>query len=204
MDIDPALVADVRWSFYNEAMKARPSTIDIALVAPASLKLVVYPDSILKKIAADVRQFDDWLVAVTERMKDVMVEHKGVGLAAPQVGLGLRIFVAAESAKREDAKVYINPVLTDERGSEEGEEGCLSLPTIRIKVPRFTHVRVEALDERGRPFSENLTDYTARIIQHENDHLDGILLLDRMSPVAKLANRRKVRELEERVKGPRK
>jgi peptide deformylase len=182
-------------------MKARTKMSEAVRPEPGALKLVVYPEPVLKKVAGDVRQFDAWLAAVVERMKDLMVENKGVGLAGPQVGLPLRIFVAAESAKREDAKVYINPVLTDERGSEEGEEGCLSLPNIRIKVPRFTHVRVEALDERGQPFAENLVDYAARIIQHENDHLDGILLLDRMSPVAKLANRRKVKELEERKKG---
>jgi peptide deformylase len=92
-------------------------------------------------------------------------------------------------------------VLTDEHGSEDGEEGCLSLPDIRIKVPRFKSVRVEALDERGQPFSENLSDFPARILQHENDHLEGILLLDRMSPMAKLANRRKIKEMEERGKG---
>jgi peptide deformylase len=168
---------------------------------PAALELVNYPHPALKKVAKDVHQFDDWLVAVVERMKDVMVANKGVGLAAPQVGLSLRIFVAAASAKREDAKAYINPVLTDEHGSEEGEEGCLSLPDIRIKVPRFKTLRIEALDEHGRPFAENLADFPARIMQHENDHLDGILLLDRMSPMAKLANRKKIKELEERGKG---
>ncbi|HVX83761.1 MAG TPA: peptide deformylase [Phycisphaerae bacterium] len=164
---------------------------------PATLKLVLYPAAVLKKIAADVHQFDAWLLAVIERMKDLMVEHKGVGLAAPQVGLSQRIFLAAESAKREDIKVYINPVLTDEHGSEDGEEGCLSLPEIRIKVPRFTRLRVEALNEHGHAFSENLENYAARIIQHENDHLDGILLTDRMSPVAKLANRKKIKSLED-------
>jgi peptide deformylase len=164
---------------------------------PASLALVLYPHPVLTSVSKDVQKFDGWLKAVVERMKDLMVEHKGVGLAAPQVGLPLRIFVAAESAKREEAKVYVNPVITDEEGSEEGEEGCLSLPEIRIKVPRFTQLRVEALDEHGQPFSENLTDYVARIIQHENDHLDGVLLLDRMSPVAKLANRKKIKALED-------
>jgi peptide deformylase len=171
---------------------------------PASLALVLYPHPVLTSVAKDVQKFDTWLKAVVERMKDLMVEHKGVGLAAPQVGLPLRIFVAAESAKREEAKVYVNPVITDEEGSEEGEEGCLSLPDIRIKVPRFTQLRVEALDENGQPFSENLTDYVARIIQHENDHLDGILLLDRMSPVAKLANRKKIKSLEDAAKTLRK
>ncbi len=170
------------------------------LPEPASLKLVLYPHPVLLKAAQDVHTFNDWLKAVVERMKDLMVEHKGVGLAAPQVGLPLRLFVASENAKREEAKVYINPVITDEDGSEEGEEGCLSLPDIRIKVPRRTHLRIEALNEHGQPFSENLTDYAARIMQHENDHLDGILLLDHMTPVAKLANRKKIKSLEDAAK----
>ncbi len=167
---------------------------------PATLQLVSYPHPVLKKIAKDVQHFDDWLVAVVERMKDVMAENKGVGLAAPQVGLSLRLFLASPTGKREEARVYINPVLTDEHGSEEGEEGCLSLRDIRIKVPRFKTLRIDALDERGKPFSENVADYHARITQHENDHLDGILLLDRMSPAAKLANRKKIKELEDEVK----
>jgi len=169
---------------------------------PASLDLVFYPEPKLKIVAKDVQQFDEWLVAVVERMKDLMVQHKGVGLAAPQVGLSLRLFVASPSGKREEAVAFINPTLTDEHGSEEGEEGCLSLPDIRIKVPRFKSLRIEALDAQGKPFSQSLEDFPARIAQHENDHLDGILLLDRMSPMAKLANRRKIKELEEKFKKP--
>jgi peptide deformylase len=164
---------------------------------PATLQLVVYPDPRLKAIAKDVQQFDDWLVAVVERMKDLMVENRGVGLAAPQVGLSLRLFVASATGKREEMRAYVNPVLTDEHGQEEGEEGCLSLPDIRIKVPRFKSVRIEALDEHGKPFSVSLEDFAARVVQHENDHLDGILLVDRMSPMARLANRKKIKELEE-------
>jgi len=169
---------------------------------PSALQLVIYPDPKLKSVAKDIHQFDDWLIAVVEHMKDIMVQNKGVGLAAPQVGLSLRLFVASASGKREETRAYINPVLTDEHGSEEGEEGCLSLPDIRIKVPRFKTLRVEALDEHGKAFSEILVDFAARVVQHENDHLDGILLLDRMSPMAKLANRRKIKELEEAKKLP--
>ena len=110
--------------------------------------------------------------------------------------------MASPSGKREEAVAFINPTLTDEHGSEEGEEGCLSLPDIRIKVPRFKSLRIEALDAQGKPFSQSLEDFPARIAQHENDHLDGILLLDRMSPMAKLANRRKIKELEEKFKKP--
>jgi peptide deformylase len=163
---------------------------------PATLTVINYPDPRLKMVAKDVQQFDDWLLAVVERMKDLMVQHKGVGLAAPQVGLPLRIFVADPEGKRETAKAYINPSLSDEHGSEDGEEGCLSLPDIRIKVARFKSLRIEALNEKGQPFSENLIDYPARVMQHENDHLDGILLLDRMSPMAKLSNRRIIKDLE--------
>jgi peptide deformylase len=163
---------------------------------PQGLQLVLYPDPTLKKVARAVEHFDDWLRAVVERMKDLMVEHKGVGLAAPQVGLPLRIFVASPTGTREEAAAYINPTLLDERGSEEGEEGCLSLPEIRIKVSRFTAVRIEALDPSGQPFGQNAEAFAARVLQHENDHLEGILLLDRMSPLAKLANRKKIKDLE--------
>lgn len=163
---------------------------------------MIYPHPKLRAVAKDVQQFDGWLAAVAQRMRELMVKEKGVGLAGPQVGLSLRIFVAAPSGKGEEARVYVNPVLTDEHGSEEGEEGCLSLPEIRVKVPRFKSLRVEALDEHGKAFSENLADFAARVIQHEHDHLDGILLLDRMSPMAKLANRKKIKELEEGFEKP--
>jgi len=191
-----------RSSHGSGSAQARASAPPAAPVRPeaATLKLVHYPDPRLKTVAKEITKFDDWLVAVGERMKDLMVEHKGVGLAGPQVGLTLRIFVASPSAKHEEAKVYINPTLTDEHGSEEGEEGCLSLPDIRIKVPRFQSLRIEALDVKGQPFSESLSDFAARVVQHENDHLDGILLLDRMSPMAKLANRKLIKQMEEDYK----
>ncbi len=186
------------------ARASRPAVTVVARVVrpdPATLQLVIYPDPRLKAVAKDVQQFDDWLAAVVERMKDLMMANKGVGLAAPQVGLPLRIFVASATGKREEARAYINPVLTDEHGQEDGEEGCLSLPDIRINVLRFKSLRIEALDEHGKPFSVALEDFPARVVQHENDHLDGILLVDRMSPMARLANRKKIKELEESKKG---
>ncbi|MCL2639432.1 MAG: peptide deformylase [Phycisphaerales bacterium] len=166
---------------------------------PQKLQLAHYPHPALKKIAKPVEQFDEWLVAVVERMKDLMVEHKGVGLAAPQVGLPLRLFVASPEGKRDEAVAFINPAISDEQGSAESEEGCLSLPEIRIQAERFKAVRVEAMDVAGQAFVVDAKDFAARVLQHENDHLDGILLLDRMSPIAKLANRRKIKELEEKA-----
>jgi len=183
--------------FYNDVMTTKTATVKEERPEPGSLQLVIYPYPTLKKRAVDVHRFDAWLAAVVERMKDLMVEHKGVGLAAPQVGLAIRLFIASPSGKREDAKAYINSVMSDEEGSEEGEEGCLSLPDIRIKVNRFESLRIEALDEKGQPFAENLEEWPARIVQHESDHLEGMLLLDHMSPIQKLANRKKIKELVE-------
>jgi peptide deformylase len=174
----------------SNAKKARP--------APEGLVVVNYPDPILKKRAVEVERLDEWVKGVIARMKTLMVEHEGVGLAAPQVGLGLRLFVWSPTGKGGDAQAIINPVISEERGEEEGEEGCLSLPDIRTKVARFKTVRVEGTDENGQPVALDLVDYPARIVQHETDHLDGILILDRMSAVARIANRKKIRDLEER------
>src|SRR5215469_11801267 len=95
---------------------------------PEKLQLVIYPAAILKKRAHEVTVFDDWLSAVAQRMKQIMVEHKGVGLASPQVGLGIRLFVWSPEGKGEEARAIVNPEFSAERGQEEGEEGCLSLP----------------------------------------------------------------------------
>jgi peptide deformylase len=163
---------------------------------PATLQVVNYPAPILKKVAKDVSQFDPWLRAVIARMKTLMVEHKGVGLAAPQVGLGIRLFVWAPSGELPEAKAFINPELSGERGQAEAEEGCLSLPDIRAKIIRYKAVKVSALDEFGKPFEMDLEEFPARVAQHENDHLDGVLIIDKMSPVAKLKHRFKIAELE--------
>ncbi|MEI8196709.1 MAG: peptide deformylase [Phycisphaerae bacterium] len=180
--------------------KAKPTAPKEAVrPAPESLNLVVYPHPALKKHAAEVTQFDAWLPAVAVRMKQVMIENKGVGLAAPQVGVGLRMFVWSPEGQLDETQVYVNPVFSQLEGEEEGEEGCLSLPEIRTKVVRYTKLHVEALDQFGHPIAADLEGFPARIVQHENDHLEGILLLDRMGPVAKLANRKKIKELEKQA-----
>ena len=167
---------------------------------PAALQIVNYPAPILKKIAREIAACDDWLRAVVARMKTLMVDNKGVGLAAPQVGLQLRLFVWSPEGDLPQARAFINPVFSEERGQDEGEEGCLSLPEIRAKIVRFKHVKVEALDEFGKPFVLELDEFPARVAQHENDHLDGILILDKMSPVARLKNRFKIAGLEAAAK----
>jgi peptide deformylase len=122
-------------------------------------------------------------------MIETMTEYEGIGLAAPQVHEGVRLFVAGIDGKGDDLKVvpFINPVITP-IGEERVEdwEGCLSIPEIRGKVPRAREVVIKALDRRGKPFELSLKNYPARVVQHETDHLDGVLFFDRMVEFATL------------------
>ena len=123
-------------------------------------------------------------------MVDTMYEYAGVGLAAPQVHESVRVFVAmldgdgdgdGDDDAESDATILVNPeilVVGDQK--VEGWEGCLSIPDIRGRVPRAQHIKVSALDRTGKRFERDLTDFAARVVQHENDHLDGVLFFDRM------------------------
>jgi peptide deformylase len=157
-----------------------------------------YPHPRLKRPSVPVTAFDAELVDLTARMFELMREAKGVGLAAPQVGVNLRVFVTNHTGEPADDRVYVNPELSEADGAAEDEEGCLSLPKINVQVVRSTTVRMVARDVAGNPIEQTATDYVARIWQHETDHLNGIMLTDRMGPVAKLTNRKQLRALEEK------
>jgi len=162
------------------------------------LTIIKWPDPRLKKKSEPVTAFDEDLRKLATRMLELMRECRGVGLAAPQVGRNVRLFVINPTGKPEDDKVYVNPVLSDAEGDEEAEEGCLSLPDVNVKVTRPTaSVRMQAQDLSGEPFEQVGSGFITRIWQHENDHLNGILILDRMGPVAKLTYRKRLKELEE-------
>ncbi len=161
------------------------------------LEIIHWPDPRLLKISKPVTVFDDTLAALARRMLQLMRESKGVGLAAPQVGKNLRLFVMNDTQEPDGDRVYVNPVLCDAEGEQEAEEGCLSLPGINVNVLRSNKLRLTARDLRGHPLEEIGTGYIARIWQHETDHLNGVLLTDRMGAVAKLANRRVLKNLEE-------
>ena len=172
---------------------ARIRQIDIP-----GLELVKYPDPRLREMCVPVDEVDDVVRALAERMFEIMFESRGVGLAATQVGVAVRLFVASPTFDLGDRRVYINPRIVDSSGTQDGEEGCLSFPGISCKVKRGQHVVVEAVDLAGRIFTEEADELAARICQHEIDHLDGRLLVDRMGTVAKLANRRSLRDLEKK------
>jgi len=130
------------------------------------------------------------LQKLIDDMIETMHEYHGVGLAGPQVHEGVRLFVALleeEPNPKTEATVVVNPeIIPDGDTREEGWEGCLSIPDIRGMVARYTSVALKALDRDGRPFELKLKDFAARVAQHETDHLDGVLFLDRMTSMQSL------------------
>lgn len=165
------------------------------------LAIVHYPHPVLRQRCAPVERFDEDLRAFVEKMYEVMREGRGVGLAAPQVNVPIRLFVMNATGEPEDNRVYINPVISDQHGSVEGEEGCLSLPAINVNVRRAAECRIVAQDLQGRPIEEQATELVARIMQHETDHLNGVLIIDRMGPTDKIATRKSLKALEEAYRG---
>jgi peptide deformylase len=153
--------------------------------------------------AQEVDSTDETVQAVARRMIEIMFEHRGVGLAAPQVGLPWRIFVTRHPNNpdnEESGLVWMNPVLDVIDGSVESEEeGCLSLPEIRGEIKRPLAIRISGHDVNGKPISAESDELIARIWQHENDHLDGVLIIDKMSAMDRLVNRKLIRDLERRL-----
>lgn len=163
------------------------------------LPIVAYGDPILKLVAADVPENSSELVTLIANMYETMYQAKGVGLAAPQIGQSLRLFIidgapfADEDGDESDPKavgiesfkkVFINPVIEEQTGDEWAfQEGCLSIPKIRENVNRREKIRVTYYDENWLLHEEQFDGYAARIIQHEFDHLEGILFTDKLPPL---------------------
>jgi peptide deformylase len=166
-------------------------------VNPNTLALVFYPDPILKQTAKEVDPSDETVQAVARKMVEIMLSENGVGLAAPQVGLPWRIFVTRDPEKEDAGVAWINPKLEitcDEVDTDE--EGCLSLPEIRGGIRRPIGVQISGFGIEGEPATQKSDQFIARIWQHENDHLDGILIIEKMSTMDRLVNRRLIRDLE--------
>ena len=164
----------------------------------ASRKLVTYPDPVLRARAREVSGIDAPIRELADEMLRIMREEDGVGLAAPQVGELIRMFVtAAQDEESAPKRVYVNPVIVSCEGAiDASEEGCLSLPGIRgtIRRPPIVTVRATGLD--GEAFTLTSSGLLARCWQHEIDHLDGVLIIDRMSAIDRLASRKPLRQLE--------
>ena len=165
---------------------------------PGQLAIVHYPHPVLRQKAEEVAEVTDEIRAVAAKMLELMHQAPGVGLAAPQVGLPWRMFVANPSGEEGDDRVYINPELSNAGGGNAArDEGCLSLPNITVEVSRPTEITIRATNLDGEAFEDSGDDLIARIWQHEYDHLDGVLIIDKMSPMDRMANKRAIKELEE-------
>jgi peptide deformylase len=160
--------------------------------------IVKYPDPVLSKKGAAVTQFDPDLAQLVQEMWASMYAAHGIGLAAPQIGVSKRITVIDVSFKeRPDEKlVLINPEIVEREGKQFEEEGCLSLPEIREKVHRAARVKVRAQDVNGEFFEAEGDELLARAIQHEIDHLDGVLFIDHLSPLKRDLVKRRIRKLQ--------
>jgi peptide deformylase len=152
----------------------------------------IYGDPVLRTRAQEVAAFDDELRRLAEDLHETMHAYNGVGLAANQVGVAQRIAVVDVPLddERRARFTLVNPEILDRSGSETGEEGCLSIPGVYEDVQRALRIRVRARDERGEAYEVEAEGYAARAIQHEIDHLDGVLFVDRLSPLRRQFLRR--------------
>ncbi len=165
--------------------------------------VTVYGDPVLRKRALPVERDYEGLTAILENMWETMYVSDGVGLAAPQVGLSLRIFVIDASSGADEEpelmdfkKTFINPEILERSGEEwVMNEGCLSLPEIREDVKRPEKIRIKYLDEHFIEHEAEFKGYASRIIQHEYDHLEGILFIDYLTPLRKRLLKGKLRNI---------
>ena len=160
-------------------------------------EVVKWPDPVLAKPGETVTVFDAKLKTLTDEMFESMYAAQGIGLAAPQIAISQRITVIDVSFKKnpEEKLVLINPEIIAQEGKQVEEEGCLSLPEIREKVSRAEWVKVKAQDVTGEWFEIEGTELLARAMQHEIDHLDGVLFIDRLSRLKRDLVIRKIKKL---------
>lgn len=166
------------------------------------LDIVYYPHPVLKQMASAVSQFDARLQKLIGDMYETMYAANGVGLAAPQVGVAERIAVVDVSENRNGQERFcmINPEIIASEGRALMAAGCLSVPNTHDKVPRATRVRVRAQNEKGEFFEMEGTDLLGHCLQHEIDHLNGILYIDYLSPLKRHLQLRKMEKFLKRQK----
>jgi peptide deformylase len=160
-------------------------------------KITHYPAAVLGKAAEPVGEIDDNVRRLVEKMTDIMLEHKGVGLAAPQAGVGLKLFIISLDGTRENIRVYINPEVTASGPLESHEEGCLSVPQVYTKIKRHNRASVTATNLNGNQFTDEAEGLYARALQHEFDHIQGVTIANKMGPAARIAHRRQLKKLLE-------
>ena len=159
----------------------------------AVLKVRKYGDPVLRRRAAEIKDITPELSKTVADMVETMYDEAGIGLAAPQVGISLRLMVVGHDERREP-RALINPVIVDRGGEVTAEEGCLSIPGIFAQVKRAEWVDVEAKEVDGQPVKIHGRGLLARVLQHEMDHLDGVLFIDRLDPMTRDRIKRRIKK----------
>ncbi|OGK96125.1 MAG: peptide deformylase [Candidatus Rokubacteria bacterium RIFCSPLOWO2_02_FULL_73_56] len=159
----------------------------------AVLRVRKYGDPVLRRRALPVGEITGEVRAIIADLVETMYDEVGIGLAAPQAGVSLRLIVVSDEEGR-GAEALVNPVIVEQGGQATAEEGCLSIPGIFAPVTRAAWVRVEATSAEGRPLSLRATGLRARVLQHELDHLDGVLFIDRLDPVTRDRIKRRIKK----------
>ncbi|MHC4482667.1 MAG: peptide deformylase [Planctomycetota bacterium] len=174
---------------------------DREVVDVEKCRITHYPAEVLASRARPVEKIDDNIRRLVEKMTDIMLENKGVGLAGPQAGVPLRIFIISLDASRENVKVYMNPTVTPTTDQlQPMEEGCLSVPGVQTRIRRYQKCTVTATDLDGNRFTEEAEGLYARALQHEYDHIEGLTIVNRMGQAAKIAHRKQLKKLGEEHK----
>jgi peptide deformylase len=157
-------------------------------------EILEYPDPRLREVAKPVDKVTDEIRRLCEDMAETMYDAPGVGLAATQIGVPLRIFIIDIATEEEpsDLRVFINPDIYEKDGVQTWNEGCLSFPGVSEEIKRANTVRVRALDAKGKEFDLAAEGLLAVAIQHENDHLDGVLMIDKLSAIKRRMMSRKL------------
>jgi len=157
-----------------------------------------YPAEVLAGRAKAVEEIDESIRKLVEKMTDIMIENKGVGLAGPQAGVALRIFIISLDGSREAVRAYINPTVTViGEDLQQMDEGCLSVPGVCTKIRRYSQCSVRATGLDGKEFTEKAEGLYARALQHEYDHIEGLTIVNRMGQAAKIVHRKQLKKLSE-------
>lgn len=165
------------------------------------MNILIYPDPILRQKTKPLTEINKEVLQKVEEMMELMSEANGIGLAAPQVGWLVRLFIIDADGNSDVEKVFINPTIIEETGELNKEEGCLSFPGIMSKVIRAQQIKAHAYNLKGEKLEIVAEGLAARAWQHELDHLNGCLFIDRMNPANRLSISHQLKEFERAYKG---
>ena len=165
------------------------------------MNIVLYPDPVLRQKTKPLKEINKEVYKKVEEMMELMYHAQGVGLAAPQVGWAVRLFIIDVDGTNRGEKVFINPIIVEEFGELHKEEGCLSFPGITSKIIRAQRIKGQAYNLKGQKLELEGEGLAARAWQHELDHLNGELFIDKMSPSNRLAISQQLKEFERLYKG---